>query len=47
MEFIGHESLRRVISTNPDQKLMLDQFEVIKTILDTTRDEAKSREDVR
>ncbi|KAG6397962.1 hypothetical protein SASPL_139412 [Salvia splendens] len=42
MEFIGQESSRSMISNHPSQKFMLDQFDVIKTILDTACNEAES-----
>ncbi|KAL1551716.1 midasin-like isoform X1 [Salvia divinorum] len=42
MEFIGQESSQSVISNHPCQKFMLDQFDVIKTNLDTACSEAES-----
>ncbi|XP_057771067.1 midasin isoform X2 [Salvia miltiorrhiza] len=42
MEFIGQESSQSVIRTHPGQKFMLDQFEVIKSIIDTACNEAES-----
>ncbi|KAH6793247.1 hypothetical protein C2S52_003724 [Perilla frutescens var. hirtella] len=45
MEFIGQETSRNGISTFPvnGQKLMLDQYEVIRDILDAVRNDAESR----
>lgn len=45
MEFLGQETSRSGINTYliHGQKLMLDQYEIVRTILDTVCNEAESR----